>query len=62
MEEHQRGTHESPRPHVRRAHWHHFGTDPRDGERKLVVKWLPPIPVNYDPGDDLPTVIQFVRK
>ena len=62
VEEHQRGSHESPRPHVRRAHWHHFWTGPRDGERKLVVKWLPPIPSNYDPGDDLPTVIQFVKK
>ncbi len=62
VEDHQRGSHESPRPHVRRAHWHHFWTGPRDGERKLVVKWLPPIPVNYDPGEDLPTVIQFVQK
>lgn len=30
------------RPHMRRAHWHHYWTGPRDGERKLVLKWLPP--------------------
>lgn len=24
----------SPRPHVRRAHWHGYWTGPRDGERK----------------------------
>jgi len=33
----------SPRPHIRRAHWHSFWTGPRTGARKLVVKWLHPI-------------------
>lgn len=32
----------SVRPHVRRAHWHHFWTGPRDGERELVCHWIPP--------------------
>lgn len=36
---HQGGT---VRPHMRRAHWHHFWTGPRDGARNLVLKWLPP--------------------
>lgn len=34
----------SPRPHIRRAHWHSYRTGPRNGgEQKLVVKWLHPI-------------------
>lgn len=36
----------SPAPHIRRAHWHHFWTGKKlENERKLIVKWLPPIPV-----------------
>ena len=37
-------------PHVRRAHWHRFWTGPLSGERRLVLRWLPPIPVNVDKG------------
>lgn len=37
--EHNGGT---VRPHMRRAHWHHFWTGPRNGERKLVLRWLSP--------------------
>lgn len=36
---HQGGT---VRPHMRRAHWHHYWIGPRDGERKLVLKWVAP--------------------
>lgn len=56
-----RGT--SPRPHIRRAHWHHYWTGPRDGERTLILRWLPPIPVNVgiDTDDDLPIVIRPVK-
>lgn len=50
------GTHASPRPHVRRAHWHHFRTGPRDGPQHLTLRWLPPIPVNLDIGSIVPTV------
>jgi hypothetical protein len=32
----------SVRPHVRRGHYHHFWTGPRDGERKLICHWIPP--------------------
>ena len=60
--EHEHGTHDSPRPHIRRAHWHHFWTGPREGKRKLVIKRLSPIPVNFDAADDLPTVVQYVKK
>ena len=30
------------RPHMRRAHWHHYWTGPRRGDRKLVLKWIAP--------------------
>jgi hypothetical protein len=46
------GTHASPRPHIRRAHWHSFWAGPkakvgvaRTEERKLILHWLPPTPV-----------------
>ncbi|HET9322039.1 MAG TPA: hypothetical protein VFO27_19750 [Bryobacteraceae bacterium] len=47
------GTHASPRAHIRRAHWHSFWTGPKAtattrGDRKLVLKWLPPMAVNVD--------------
>lgn len=51
----------SPRPHLRAAHWHHFWTGPRDGERKLIIRWLPPIPVGIDEDDENPTVIHKVE-
>jgi len=33
------------RPHIRRAHWHGYWTGPRDGERRFVYHWLPPMVV-----------------
>jgi len=50
----------SPRPHIRRAHWHHFWTGPRDGERKLVLKWVHPTLVGSGDGD-APTVVLPVK-
>jgi len=44
-------TSNSPVPHIRRAHWHHYWIGPKTGERKLLLKWLPPIPVNMDDAD-----------
>lgn len=55
------GSHASPRPHVRRAHWHSFWTGPREGNRKLIVRWLPPIPIGVD-DEDNPTVIHEVKE
>jgi hypothetical protein len=40
----------SRRPHVRRAHYHHYWIGAKE-ERELIVKWLPPILVNIDKGD-----------
>ena len=49
-------------PHLRRAHWHHFWTgslkDP--SQRELIVKWIPPVPVNLDKGE-IVTVVRNVR-
>ena len=41
------GTHPSPAPHIRKAHWHSFWKGPKNtpAKRYLVVYWLPPIPV-----------------
>ena len=53
------GTHASPRPHIRRAHWHGFWSGKikategeRLPERKFTLKWLPPIPVAMQDDDD----------
>lgn len=35
-------------PHVRRAHWHAYWTGPRDGARKVVLRWLSPILVGFE--------------
>lgn len=51
----------SPRPHVRRSHWHSFWKGPRDGKRELIVHWIPPIPVGINMDDDSPVVIHKVK-
>lgn len=55
--------HASPRPHIRRAHWHAFWTGKRNSpDRQLTVHWLAPIPVNYEfVREDMPTVIKPVK-
>jgi hypothetical protein len=55
------GTGTPKRPHVRRAHWHGYWTGPIEGPRMFSLKWLPPIPVNIDPGEENPAVIHPVR-
>lgn len=37
--------HHSPRPHIRRAHWHGYWVGSHDGERKFRYHWLPPMVV-----------------
>lgn len=55
-------SHASPRPHLRRAHWHTYVLGPRaDATRqRRVLRWLPPIPVKIDGGDDLTPTIRPV--
>lgn len=57
----QGGTHARPRPHTRKAHWQHYWTGPKPKpgieqptERKLVMKWIPQLPINVD--DDHPII------
>lgn len=52
-------THASPVPHIRRAHWHHYWTGAYDSaDRRLVLKWTPPVFV----GNDAPvTTIRPVK-
>ncbi len=48
------------RPHIRRGHWHSYWIG--SGEQKeKVVKWLPPLAVNADTGEELPAVIRPVE-
>ena len=57
------GSHASPRPHVRSAHWHTYWTGPRDTQfpiRKPVIRWIPPIPVGMDWKHELPTTVKRV--
>lgn len=56
------GTHNSPRPHMRRGHWHHFWTGPKaqPENRKLILKWLSPMAVAADP-EDTPIVLHKVE-
>lgn len=63
------GTHASPRPHIRRAHWHSYWTGPKAAvgkapvpAREVVVKWIPPIAVAMGPEDEaIPTVHRVTR-
>lgn len=42
----QQGERGSPRPHIRRAHWHTFYAGKRDAEdRETRIKWIPPLMV-----------------
>jgi hypothetical protein len=56
------GTHASPRPHIRRAHWHSFWTGPHDqpARRRLELRWLPPVPVAATDPEQLVPAIHVV--
>jgi hypothetical protein len=56
------GTHASPRPHIRRAHWHSFWSGPKSAPdtRRLQVRWMPPIAVALKDVDELVPVIRPV--
>jgi hypothetical protein len=56
------GSRFSPSPHIRRAHWHSFwlGRRTNQGERRLALKWLPPIPVALVTSEDLVPAIRQV--
>lgn len=50
----------SPRPHLRRGHWHNYWTGPKDGDRKLVLKWTAPTFVGSF-EEEGPAVIHHVQ-
>jgi hypothetical protein len=50
------------RPHFRKAHWHAFWSGPRDGLRRLHVRWLMPVAVNFRADAALPAVIHPVTE
>jgi len=53
----------SPRPHIRCAHWHAYWTGPRSepAKRRVVLHWLPPIPVNVGDLDDIAPTVRSVK-
>jgi hypothetical protein len=54
--------HSSPVPHIRRAHWHSFWFGRRESaaERRLAVRWLPPIPVGLSTPEELIPAVRRV--
>lgn len=52
-------THASPRPHIRRAHWHHFRVG--EGRQQLRLRWLHPLLVGTRAGES-PVVVHPVRE
>jgi hypothetical protein len=56
------GSHAGPRPHIRRAHWHSYwvGQKSEPEARSVVLKWLPPIPVNVQDVGDVTTTVRDV--
>jgi len=51
-EEESDGGGRSPAPHIRSAHFHSYWLGPlsQPSQRRLELRWLPPIPVNLDRG------------
>lgn len=47
------------RPHMRRAHWHHYWVG--EGRTKLVLKWINSILVNAEDGD-VGVTVQIIEK
>jgi len=61
--EHDIGEHRAaPRPHIRRAHWHSYWMGPVNSaeDRRLSVKWIPPIAVNVCKDHQLVPVVRGV--
>jgi hypothetical protein len=48
----------SPRPHIRRAHWHTFRIGEGRTGRKL--RWMAPVPVNLDDAATLPATLHRI--
>lgn len=64
------GAGSSPAPHVRRQHWHSYWSGPKidaggaaipQPQRKLDIRWMPPIAVNVEDYDAMPATVRPVR-
>lgn len=51
--------HRSPRPHMRRAHWHRYWTG--KGRTELTILWIDSIAVNANASGDLPVEVHDVK-
>lgn len=51
--------HSSPRPHIRKAHWHTYKVG--KGRKNILVKWISPVLVNTNESNDLIPTIQKVK-
>ena len=54
-------SHARPRAHIRSAHWTTYWTGPRSGEQKALLRWIPPLPINVDWKQPMPTAIHPVK-
>ena len=52
----------SVRPHIRRAHWHHYWTGKRDGERHLILRWIEPTIVAGESLQDIESTAHHLNK
>ena len=55
------GTGARKRAHTRRGHWHHYWTGPKNGERKLILKWTAPTFIHPEDGTDDGVVVFPVK-
>ncbi len=51
------GTHKSPRPHIRNAHWQRYHVG--EGRKEIITKWIPPIFVMGE--QEIPVTIQKIE-
>lgn len=51
--------HRSPRPHMRRAHWHRYWTG--KGRTELTILWIDSIAINANASGDLPVEVHDVK-
>ncbi|MBK8536317.1 MAG: hypothetical protein IPL59_15025 [Candidatus Competibacteraceae bacterium] len=49
-------THQRPRPHLRRAHWHGYWVGPKEGDRRFILKWIAPTLINATPDTLIPVI------
>ena len=52
----------TPRPHIRRAHWHGYWTGPKSGQQRMVIKWVHPILVGIERNEEIMPTVRHVKK